>query len=163
MAIQSFRTGDCIDEVIEVYSAMVYRLAFAKLRTKHDADDVFQNVFVSYILANKIFDNEEHRKAWLIKVTINHCNKFLASNWLKRIVPLNESLSYSFNLPEETDLHKSMLQLPRRYRDVIHLFYYEGLSIEQMSGLLNAKPATVRTWLTRAREKIRHHFEMEDD
>ena len=163
MAIQSFRTDDCIDEVIAVYSAMVYRLAFAKVGTKHDADDIFQNVFVSYITADMIFDNEEHRKAWLIRVTINCCNKFLTSTWLKRTVPWDESLSCSFNLQDETDLHRSMLQLPQRYRTVIHLFYYEELSIEQIRGILMAKPATVRTWLTRARKRLRHQIETEDD
>jgi RNA polymerase sigma-70 factor, ECF subfamily len=163
MAVQSFRTDDCIDDVIAVYSAMVYRLAFAKVRNKHDADDVFQDVFVSYILANKTYENEEHRKAWLIKVTINCGNKYLASTWLKRIVPLNDSLSYTFDMQDETDLHRSLLQLPQRYRTVIHLFYYEELSIEQISDILNAKPSAVRTWLTRARKKLRHHMETEDD
>ena len=76
---------------------------------------------------------------------------------------MDESLSCSFDLQDETDLHRSMLQLPQSYRTVIHLFYYEELSIKQISGILKAKPSTVRTWLTRAREKLRHQIETEDD
>jgi RNA polymerase sigma-70 factor, ECF subfamily len=163
MGIKSLYSGDCVDEVIDAYSTMVYRLAYARVRTRHDADDVFQNVFVSYILAGKVFQNEEHRKAWLIRVTINCCNRFLASTWLKRIVPINETLSYSFQMQEETELDRSLFRLSPQYRTVIHLFYYEELSIAQISSLMKTKPSTVRTWLTRARGKLRQHMETEND
>ena len=148
MAIQSLRTDDCVDEVIDRYSGMVYRLALAHMKTKHDADDVFQDVFLRYISKPRIFESEEHRKAWIIRVTINRCHS-IWSFWFRKSEPLNEEIV--FETKEETDLHEYLVLLPQKYRSVIHLFYYEELSIKQISEILNAKESTVRTWLTRAR------------
>lgn len=148
MIIQSLRTDDCIDEVIEKYSNMVYRLALANMKTKHDAEDVFQDVFLRYISKPRTFESEEHRKAWLIRVTTNRCRS-LWSAWFRKTEPLNEEIV--FETEEENDLFEYLALLPQKYRSVIHLFYYEELSIKQISETLDAKESTVRTWLTRAR------------
>ena len=152
MAIQSLRTDDCIGEVIEKYSNMVYRLALAQMKTKHDAEDVYQEVFIRYISKPRTFESEEHRKAWLIRVTINLC-KSLCSAWFRKSEPLDETMV--FNTKEESDLYEYLILLPKKYRSVIHLFYNEELSINEISGILNAKESTVRTWLTRARSILR--------
>lgn len=76
MEQRSLRTNDCTEKVIKQYSDMVYRLAFARTGTKHDADDVFQEVFFRYVKKRPVFRDEEHRKAWLIRVTINCSNSF---------------------------------------------------------------------------------------
>ncbi|MFZ7103320.1 MAG: RNA polymerase sigma factor [Peptococcaceae bacterium] len=152
MEIPSLDTDDCLDVIVEKYSNMVYRLAFSLLRTKSDADDIYQEVFLRYIRKNPEFKSEEHRKAWLIRVTINCSKKFRTSSWIKKTVPLEESVL--FETQEETNLYYELAKLPKKYRTVIHLFYYEDLSVNQISELLNIKPATIRTQLTRARSKL---------
>ena len=151
MAMGSLRTDDCIDEVVDKYSNMVYRLALAHMKTKHDAEDVFQDVFLRYISKPRAFESEEHRKAWLIRVTINRCRS-LWSAWFRKTETLDEAMV--FETEEENDLFGYLTLLPQKYRSVIHLFYYEDLSVKQISEILNAKESTVRAWLTRARSVL---------
>ena len=149
MEIQSLESSDCIDEVIEKYSHMVYRLAFAYVKTKHDAENVFQDVFLRYISKPRSFESEEHRKAWMLRVTINLCKSLLSSSWKRKTVPLDDTLSYQTKI--DSDLSEYLALLPSKYRPVIHLFYYEELTTKQISEILHAKESTVRSWLSRAR------------
>ncbi len=156
VTIQSLRTDDCVDEVVDKYSNMVYRLALAQMKNKQDAEDIFQDVFLRYISKPRIFESEDHRKAWLIRVTINR-SRSLWSAWFRKTEPLDDSLPAV--TAAEDDLFEYLSLLPQKYRGVIHLFYYEELSVKQISEIMGAKESTVRTWLTRARsilgEKLR--------
>ena len=147
-------------QVIEYYSDMVYRLAFARTGTKHDAEDVYEEVFLRFLKKKPEFESEEHRKAWFLRVTVNCSNTFLSSIWQKRTEGLSEEIS--FTEKEHQDLHQELQRLPMKYRSVIHLFYYEELSVEEIGRILNRKPATVRTQLTRARELLRGMLKEED-
>lgn len=159
MNTQSLRTDDCVDDVIERYAAMVYRLAFAEAKSRSDADDIFQEVFLRYINNSSAFENEDHRKAWLIRVTLNCAKKLWASSFYRRTTVLDESISYE--IKEENDLHRALIQLPAKYSGVLHLFYYEDLSIEQISRTLGMKPSAVRTRLTRARRILKEKLKGE--
>lgn len=113
---------------------------------------MYQEVFYRYLKKKLFFENEEHRKAWLLRVTLNCSNTFLTSPWRKRYAELSGELSFKDRRRQElfTELHR----LPGKYRDVIHLFYYEELSVKEIGRLLNRKPSTVRMQLTRARELL---------
>lgn len=156
MKQEPLRTDGCLEDVIKVYSNMVYKLAFSQTRDKNTADDIYQEVFLRYIKKEPKFETEEHRKAWLIRVTINCCKKLWSSSWIKRTVALDENTMLEmFETKEENYLHCELIKLPMKYRAVIHLFYYEDLSVEDISKVLNRKPSTVRTQLTRARYKLK--------
>jgi len=157
MEQQSLCTNDCLENVVKAYSDMVYRLAFSQTRNKSDADDIFQEVFLRYIRKMPQFETEEHRKAWLIRVTVNCCKKMWMSSWYKKIASFISSLDeiITFEMKEETNLHYELQKLPMKYRAVIHLFYYEDLNIEEISKALNQKPSTIRTQLTRARYRLK--------
>jgi len=142
-----------MENVIKVYSTMVYRLAFSQTRNKSDADDIYQEVFLRYIRKKPQFETEEHKKAWFIRVTINCCKKMWVSAWIRKMAPIDETIV--FETKEETNLHYELQKLPMKYRAVIHLFYYEDLSVEEISEILNQKPSTIRTQLTRARYKLK--------
>ncbi len=160
MEQQSLRTDDCSEKVIRQYSDMVYRLAFARTGTKHDADDVFQEVFLRYVKKKPVFVDEEHRKAWLIRVTINCSNNFWSSLWNKKTQELCDEIL--FETKETINLYAELQQLPPKYREVIHLFYYENMSLEEISLALNRKNSTVRTQLTRARAMLKTFMKEED-
>ena len=145
-----------IEYMMEKYGDMVYRLALSRTRKKEDGEDVFQEVFLRLSRKLPQFENENHEKAWLIKVTINCSKTLLTSSWNKKTVPLEEDLQ--FENPESNDLYFEVLKLPTKYRTVIHLFYYEDLTIEQISKLLNKNPNTIKTQLTRAREKLQNNM-----
>ncbi|KAF5073072.1 RNA polymerase sigma factor SigV [anaerobic digester metagenome] len=160
MEQQSLHMDDCAENVIRYYSDMVYRLAFARTGTKQDADDIFQEVFLRYVKKKPIFKNEEHRKAWLIRVTINCSNNFWSSLWKKKSQELtNEE---TVETEETINLCTELQQLPLKYREVIHLFYYENMSLEEISLVLNRKNSTIRTQLTRARVMLKKFMKEED-
>lgn len=149
----SLDPDDCTEAVIRDYADMVYRLAFARTGTKHDADDIFQEVFLRYVKKHPVFQSEDHRKAWLLRVTVNCANKFWNSFWQKKVQGLTQEPE--FLEEEHLRLYDQLSKLPPKYREVIHLFYYEELSIKEISRILGRKNATVRTQLTRARAMLR--------
>lgn len=140
---------------------MVYRIAYAKMRTKHDADDIFQEVFVRYITNKKPFTCEEHRKAWLIQVTVNCCKKTLSSSWFTKTRPLAET-DAAFDMQiEETALYEALMKLPPKYCIVIYLFYYEDMPIEKIASALKKAPGNIRVQLTRARKMLKNYLKGE--
>lgn len=143
---------------IRKYSDMVYRLAFARTGSRSNADDIFQEVFLRYIQEKKGFENEEHKKAWLLRVTINCAKKMQASAWFRKTESLEKHRAYPETVcqsEEELELWQELQKLKPKYRDVIHLYYYEGYSLEEISKMLALNPATVRSRISRAREYLR--------
>lgn len=141
------------EQITDKYFDNVYRLALSRTGNKSDAEDVTQEVFVRFLKTDTLFFGEEHAKAWLIKVTIN-CSKnvFLSSHY-KKNVALTEDIPFS--QPELEELYLVVAKLPLKYRTVIHLFYYEDMSIESISKCLNIKESTVKSQLHRGRELLK--------
>lgn len=144
---------------MDKYSDMIYRIAINQMKTKEDADDIFQEVFIKWMQHREEFQNERHEKAWLIRVTINQCKSVLTSSWKKKNVEFSEemenTLSYTDEIEEESEIVTTMKKLPEKYRAVIHLFYYEDYSIAEISEILQEKESTIRTKLTRARRRLK--------
>lgn len=153
--------ADSNRKTIETYSDMVYRLAFSMMKNKDDADDIHQEVFIQYISKQPNFENEEHKKAWLIRVTINLCKNWWKSAWCRKVcsiwdgqavTELNET-AYQWEM--QYPIIEQVKQLPQKYRTVIHLFYYEEMSIKEIADVLELKESNVRARLTRARQKLK--------
>ena len=150
------------DEVVRFYSPMVYRIALTKTQSSHDADDIFQEVFMKLCLHEKPFDSEEHRKAWLIKVTINCCNSHFTAPWRKNVVSMDDAMASQ--IPDETseesfgdgpDVYAQVLKLPQNMREVILLYYYEDMSIREISEVLQTSEVNIKKRLSRARQKLK--------
>ena len=119
-------------EAFKKYSDMVYRLAFARVKNKYDADDILQEVFLRFIKCKDKVNNDEHVKALLIRITINCSKSMLSSSWFKR----TESLSESFGVSDEySDTLDAVLRLPKKYRPEIHLHYYMAYSVNEISSI----------------------------
>lgn len=138
--------------VVRMYAPMVYRLAFSMVRNKSDVDDIFQEVFFRYCKKAPVFQSEEHRKAWLLRVTANCAKKFFSSAWQRKTVALEDNISMPE--PDENGVSEAMDRLPPKYRAVIHMFYFEDYSVERISEILGTRQSTVRTQLTRARAQL---------
>lgn len=141
-------------KIVEKYFDMIYRLAVAQTKSREHADDVVQEVFLRFVRSDKVFESDEHIKAWLIRVTINCSRNVFTDSWAKKTVPLSEELV--FNTEEKSDVYYAAMELPQKYRTVIHLFYYEDLSIAQISQYLKIKESTIKSQLSRAREMLRN-------
>lgn len=149
----SFGTDEFIKHVLDQYSNMIIKLAFTYVKNMADAEDIAQDVFVSLIKKGNEFESEEHEKAWLVRVTINKCKNLLKSSWNKLKAPLEDDISY---MPEEeSEILLTVLKLPAKYRTVIHLYYYEDYSINEIAEIMQKNPATVGTWLSRGRNLLK--------
>ena len=145
-----------VNRVIEQYSDTVRRLCMIHLKNHADTEDIFQNVFLKYVLSSVSFENEEHEKAWFIRVTINACKDLLKSFFRTHIVSLDEILDQPALLPPDNrEVLEAVLSLPSKYRDVVYLHYYEEYSAPQISRILNKNVNTIYTLLTRSKEMLR--------
>ena len=149
------------EQLIHTYGATVYRLAYAQTRSRHDADDIFQEVFLRVTQHHPVFDSEAHEKAWLLRVTLNCLKSHWRAAWRRHDVPLDERIP--FPAPEENALDEALRQLAPKYRAAVHLFYYEGYSAEEIARMTGEKPSAIRTRLTRARAQLRDLLKGEDD
>ncbi len=147
------RTAVSSDEIIKKYIDMVYRLALARTRNKSHADDVVQEVFLRYISKERRFESDEHIKAWLIRVTINCSSNVFSNSWFSKTAPLTEDIP--FDSPEKSEVYYAVLELPQKYRTVIHLFYYEDMQISEIAEITGSKISTVKSQLHRGREMLR--------
>lgn len=148
---------DSVEQAFDRYADLVYRLAFARVKSRSDADDVLQDVFVRLLRTAKVPESEEHLKALLIRITLNCSKSLLTGAWFRRTAPLDEETA-SETMPNGETLD-AVLRLPLRYRTVIHLHYYCGYSAEETAELLSEKPATVRSQLARARIMLKKDLE----
>lgn len=156
MNTESRRTTDSVDTASDVlgrYADMVYRLAFARTKSRYDAEDILQEVFLRYIRHAPECRDEEHRRAWLIRATINCSKTLLTSAWFCRTVPMEDTLVTE--IQEKSEVYYAVLALPARYRTVIHLYYYEDYPVAQIGTLLGCGESTVKSRLHRARKLLR--------
>ncbi len=155
---------DCSAEpefVFERYADMVYRLGFVRTKNKSDADDILQEVFMRYMKVWQNMESEEHIKAMLIRITVNCSNSLLSSGWFKKTESLKDNIPSNEELPCGDTL-SAVMRLPVKYRTAIHLHYYMGYSVEEIAALTSAKPSTVKTRLSRARQTLKILLGTED-
>ena len=140
-------------EIVEQHFDTVYRLALSQTKNKADAEDITQDVFLRFVQNSKPFSSPQHIKAWLIRVTINCSKSTFTNSWVKKTVPLTDDIT--FEIPEQEDVYYAVAKLPKKYRAVIHLFYYEDLSIKEIADYLSIKESTVKSQLHRGREMLK--------
>ena len=146
---------------IRQYMDMIFPLAFNCLKSQADADDVTQTVLLRLYETEKVFDNEDHVKHWLVRVTLNECKKHWRSPWNRTEEYENYVSTLVFDEPQYSDLFEAIMGLDTKYRIVIYLYYYEGYSIEEIAGLLRLPRGTVGTRLKRAREQLKQKLSEE--
>lgn len=152
------------DDVVGRYGNMVYRLAYARVQNRHDADDIFQEVFLRYIRRAPQFASQEHEKAWFLRTTINCCKNLWASAWNRKTTGLSEmnEQTVCYDNEDVQLLADALLQIAPKYRVVLHLYYYEGLTAEEIGRVQGIPAGTVRMQLSRARTMLKTLLLKED-
>ena len=146
-----------VKEIIEKYSDMVYRIALTRTGTIENAEDIFQEVFIKFSEKKPEFNSEEHEKAWFIRVTINLTKNMNKSAWNKRVITLDENIT--FEKEEENNVFSIVSELPQNYKTVIYLLYYEGYKVKEIAKIMDKREGTIKTWLYRAREILKQKLE----
>lgn len=146
--------------LFEEYSEDVFRLALSYLQNRHDAEDVCQSVFVKLIGYKKPLTSGKE-KAWLLTCTANACKDHLKSFWRKNTVELDETILFSSKTDQ--DLWDAVNSLALKYRLVVHLYYYEGYSQDEIAAILKISRTAVQTRMSRARKQLKevlHEYEL---
>lgn len=142
-----------LEVLVNTYENTLYRTALAILGDRAGAEDAVQDTFLRYLEKRPEFVGENHEKAWLLRVTINACKSCLRTLKLHPVTELLEDCPAE--TPEESGVLEAVLALPPKERAAVHLFYYEGYSTEEIAAMTGQRPGTVRSHLSRAREKLR--------
>ena len=149
------------EEIVRTYSDMVYKIAMRYMHNPTDAEDVYSETFLAYFKKERTFENEEHRKAWLIRVTINCAKDMLSGRTYD--VELDEGLtddkSERTENDEILDLRRAIKNLPEAQREVITLFYLQDLKIKENAEILDKPENTIKVTLMRAREALKTQLE----
>lgn len=134
------------------------------LKSYADTEDIFQTVFLKYVLSSVEFENAEHEKAWFIRVTINACKDLLKSFFHRHVTSLDEILEKPAQMQEgHREVLKAVLSLPQKYREVVYLHYYEGYTAPEISRILGKKVNTIYTLLTRSKQMLREKLGGDED
>ena len=152
------------ETIYDKYSSMLYRLALTHVQTKEDAEDVVHDVFAKYLEAAHKLKDDEHERAWLVRVTVNKCHDLIR----KRKYRMHMSLDDIHELPKEEkallpDVFEVVATLPEKYKTVIVLHYLEGYSVEEISSMLRVSGSAVKMRLSRGRELLKNILEKEEN
>lgn len=150
------RSEQEVNRAVEQYADMVRRLCMLHLKNAADTEDIFQNVFLKYVLRSMPFESEAHERAWFIRVTINACKDLLKSFFRSRTVSLDEVVQLPAETPpDHREVLEAVLSLPPKYKDVVYLHYYEGYTAPEISRMLGKNVNTVYTRLNRSKQLLR--------
>lgn len=162
-----------LESAVERWGDTVLRLATSRMGGIADAEDVFQTVFMRLLQAGEAFEDDDHLKAWLLRVTINCCNDVHRSPWLKRHAELSDATAATLRAstldepgsePDDAfaarnldrlDLTAALARLTDQQRTVVHLFYFEGYATDEIAQITGERPSTVRSHLHRARKALK--------
>ena len=140
----------------------VFSAAFSVCRSKADSDDIVQDTFIKYHFGDTEYESEEHIKAWLLRTAVNKAKDITRSFRWKNVVTWEDYMDeLQFEEPEDNRLFEAVMQLPEKYRIVIHLFYYENMGIAEISDMLRSREGTVKSQLNRGRKLLKNMLKEE--
>lgn len=151
---------DGLESVYEKYKDNIFAIGFNYFKNSIDADDIVQETFLKLARSGKDFEDAAHLRNWLIRVAVNECKRVSLSSWVKKKVSLEEYAGQmDFGTQEENRVFESVMALPKKYRQAIHLYYYEGYSTAEIAEILGVIQTAVTTRLLRGREKLKHDLQ----
>jgi RNA polymerase sigma-70 factor (ECF subfamily) len=153
-------------EIMDQLGNAILRLAYSYLHNMEDAEDILQETLIKFVTTKPVFENEKHRKAWLLTVAANLAKNRIEYNRVRSSEELNEEIAGAAPEEEEDDLSfvwEAVKKLPDNQREVIHLFYQEGYKTAEIANILGRKEATIRSDLKRARDRLKEILKEAND
>ena len=160
MNTKAVRTEKDIEKTFDTYADMIYSLSFIMLRNKSDAEDIVQDTFVKYMKYNKEFDSEEHKKAWLLRVSSNLCRDLLRYSSRHRTENIEDLNETAFE-PEKTGILEALNSLPENIRIVMLLHYVHEYKVREISEILRITQSTAKMRLKKGRELLENIYRKE--
>ena len=145
-----------IEEYFSRYRDNVFAVAFNYFKNPCEADDCVQETFIKLLKCDVNFESEEHIRNWIIRVAINECKRVTLSSWFRKKESIEDyAEKLSFTDPEESSLFYAVMSLPSKYRQVVHLYYYEDYSVKEIAEILGRSETAITTQLSRARKILK--------
>jgi len=149
-----------LQQALERYELSVFRTAFSVCGNREDAEDVCQETFLAYYRSAPDFAGEEHLRAWLLRTAINKAKNMMRTFWRRNRESLDDYADTLAAAPDEDGaLLQAVLALPKRCRMIMHLFYYEGYSVQEIATLLGIRENTVKSQLHRGRTLLKQQLQ----
>jgi RNA polymerase sigma factor (sigma-70 family) len=156
-----------LEQVARQYGDAIYRVALQATRHPWDAEDVLQEVLLERYRTQQSFTSPEHERRWLLRVAVNKSWNVRRTRRRRDALPLEQApqLAAPPADPACRELYDAVRALPPNQRVTVDLYYYEGYSTDEIAGVMGVPPATVRTWLRRARLRLKKELKeaWEDD
>lgn len=153
-----------VESLISEYQTKLYIAAFNVCKNAEDAKDVVQDTFIAYHISKQEYQDENHIRAWLFRVAVNKAKDMNKSFWRKNKVSLEDYMeTLQFETKEDSNLFKTVMELPEKYRIVIHLFYYEDMSVREIAEVLRVSEGNVKMRLSRGRKLLKDVLKEEWD
>ncbi|KGP90265.1 RNA polymerase subunit sigma [Pontibacillus chungwhensis BH030062] len=161
---------ELLTDLMERHGDMVLRIAYTYAKDRARAEDLAQEVFIRCYHSLDSFEERSSYQTWLYRITVNYCKDYVRSWSFRNLIPKSV-------LPERTDelgsnvmkeviqneeknvLFDQVLKLSIKYREVVILYYYEDLSVDEVASVLDCNSNTVKSRLRRARERLKHLVE----
>jgi len=154
-------TNEQFEDIYERRFAMVYRVCFSYMKHGQEAEDAVADVFAKLLKKDVLFESEEHEKAWLLRTASNQCKDSL-KHWWRKCFRLEEYQNLESDPLQETGVLELVLGLPKRYKDVIYLYYYEGYQTTEIANILRKPHSTIRNHMREARHLLKEILEDEE-
>ena len=149
---------EALQQKINNYSSLLYRIAFLQLKNNQDAEDVVQETFYRLVKNRKEFETPEHEKAWLIKVATNRCRDIHRQQIRHPRADMEEVTAYC-EMPEQSEALEALVRLPDKLKIVIYLHYIEGYKSAEIAQMLGISVQAVKKRMQRGREELRSMLE----
>ncbi len=152
-------TTEKVASLYRRHAGMVYQISLMLLKNAADAEDAVQTVFRRAMEREEPFAGPDHERAWLIVTARNECKNQLRHWWRTKRAGAEALDSLTWEQPEDGALWELILTLPEHEKTALYLHYYQGYSTGETAELMGKNPSTVRSWLLRARRKLKDLLE----
>lgn len=147
-----------IKDLIDKYGSQLFRISYCVLCNKDDAEDAVQEALLKYLTKAPEFTDDEHEKAWLIKVVANISKNMFKLRLHRSSVALEELCNIGVN-DKDSELFELVMALPSKYKLVLILYYVEGYKNKEIADILNISEELARKRLQKAREMLKKEIE----
>lgn len=144
---------------VEKYSNMLFRICFSLVKDYDDAEDALQETFIRLMTKAPLFRDEEHEKAWLIRVATNICKNMIRFRKRNSSLTLDEISDIGID-ESDSGIFDAIMSLPAKYKIVMDLYYIEGYTASEISGIIGINADTVRKRLQNGRKKLKTELEI---
>lgn len=153
-----------VQELVALYQNNLFAVAFNVCKNAQDAEDIVQDTFIQYYTMKKEFENEQHIRAWLLRVAINKAKNANHTFWRRNKLSLVDYMeTLTFETPQSENLFETVMRLPEKYRIAIHLYYYEDYSVREIANILRLSESNVKVRLSRGRSLLKEVLKEEWD